>query len=106
MHDSACYDRKTGVLRALLCDGAHDLVNSSHHCSQSSGCRYLDKAGLRQTKAFVANGICIFVLWIFSRLLLLMYAFAHMWVHRSALWTTEPYVQVKHHRRLNFLMFA
>lgn len=42
---------------------------------------YLDAAGMKKSKAYVANGVAIFLTWLVARVLLFMYVFFHIYVH-------------------------
>lgn len=42
---------------------------------------YLDVAGMKKTKAYIINGVIIFLAWMVARILLFMYIFCHMYLH-------------------------
>ena len=39
--------------------------------------------GLRQTRLYIANGVCLFVSWLFARIALFLWFFKHMWDHQT-----------------------
>ncbi|XP_057954836.1 uncharacterized protein LOC131148895 [Malania oleifera] len=44
---------------------------------------YLDTAGMKRSKAYVINGVVIFCTWLVARLVLFMYLFYHVYLHRK-----------------------
>ncbi|CAH9130526.1 unnamed protein product [Cuscuta epithymum] len=59
---------------------------------------YLDVAGMKKTKAYLINGVVIFLAWMLARILLFMYLFYHIYLH---------YDQVKQmHMYTLFLVFV
>ncbi|CAL0315682.1 unnamed protein product [Lupinus luteus] len=42
---------------------------------------YLNAAGLKSSKLYIANGIAMFLVWLVARILLFIYFFYHMWTH-------------------------
>ncbi|XP_010680152.2 uncharacterized protein LOC104895369 isoform X1 [Beta vulgaris subsp. vulgaris] len=42
---------------------------------------YLDAVGMKKSKAYVFNGVAIFLTWLVARILLFMYVFYHLYVH-------------------------
>lgn len=54
----------------------------------------LDKAEQRRSTLYLLNGVCIFVGWVLSRILLFFYLFWHMWAHRDVMATLSGSIQV------------
>ncbi|MBA0712297.1 hypothetical protein Golax_011407 [Gossypium laxum] len=42
---------------------------------------YLDTAGMKRSRAYLINGVVIFVTWLVARILLFMYLFYHVYLH-------------------------
>ncbi|KNA24639.1 hypothetical protein SOVF_013820 [Spinacia oleracea] len=42
---------------------------------------YLDAVGMKKSKAYVVNGVAIFLTWLVARVLLFMYVYFHIYVH-------------------------
>ena len=42
---------------------------------------YLDTAGMKRSKAYLINGVVIFVAWLVAKILLFMYLFYHVYLH-------------------------
>ncbi|KAE8694368.1 TRAM protein [Hibiscus syriacus] len=42
---------------------------------------YLDTAGMKRSRAYLINGVVIFVTWLVARVLLFMYLFYHVYLH-------------------------
>ncbi|KAL2316838.1 hypothetical protein Fmac_030714 [Flemingia macrophylla] len=42
---------------------------------------YLDAAGMKKTKAYIINGVVIFIAWLVARVLLFVYMFYHVYLH-------------------------
>ncbi|XP_027368133.1 transmembrane protein 56-B-like [Abrus precatorius] len=42
---------------------------------------YLDAAGMKRTKAYLINGVVIFIAWLVARILLFVYMFYHVYLH-------------------------
>ncbi|KAE8655785.1 TRAM protein [Hibiscus syriacus] len=42
---------------------------------------YLDTVGMKRTRAYLINGVVIFVAWLVARILLFMYLFYHVYLH-------------------------
>ncbi|WZY68960.1 hypothetical protein YC2023_001200 [Brassica napus] len=42
---------------------------------------YLDTAGLKRSKAYLINGVAIFLAWLTARILLFIYMFYHVYIH-------------------------
>ncbi|XVF58460.1 hypothetical protein PTKIN_Ptkin07bG0068700 [Pterospermum kingtungense] len=42
---------------------------------------YLDTAGMKKSRAYLINGVVIFVAWLVARILLFMYLFYHIYLH-------------------------
>ncbi|VVB12394.1 unnamed protein product [Arabis nemorensis] len=42
---------------------------------------YLDIAGLKRSKAYLINGVAIFLAWLIARILLFIYMFYHVYIH-------------------------
>ncbi|CAJ1965138.1 unnamed protein product [Sphenostylis stenocarpa] len=42
---------------------------------------YLDVAGMKKSKAYLINGIVIFISWLVARILLFFYMFYHVYLH-------------------------
>ncbi|KAH1038323.1 hypothetical protein J1N35_040066 [Gossypium stocksii] len=42
---------------------------------------YLDTVGMKRSKAYLVNGVVIFVAWLVARVLLFMYLFYHIYLH-------------------------
>ncbi|KAI4308135.1 hypothetical protein L6164_031239 [Bauhinia variegata] len=42
---------------------------------------YLDVAGMKRTRAYVLNGVVIFIAWLVARILLFFYIFYHVYLH-------------------------
>ncbi|KAE8661362.1 hypothetical protein F3Y22_tig00113726pilonHSYRG00387 [Hibiscus syriacus] len=42
---------------------------------------YLDTVGMKRTRAYLINGVVIFVAWLVARILLFMYLFYHVYMH-------------------------
>ncbi|KAK4786698.1 hypothetical protein SAY86_010531 [Trapa natans] len=42
---------------------------------------YLDTAGLKRSRAYLVNGVVIFLAWLVARILLFIYAFYHIYLH-------------------------
>ncbi|XVF14436.1 hypothetical protein REPUB_Repub09cG0059800 [Reevesia pubescens] len=42
---------------------------------------YLDTAGMKRSRAYLINGVVIFVAWLVARILLFMYLFYHVYLH-------------------------
>ncbi|MBA0614470.1 hypothetical protein Godav_014765 [Gossypium davidsonii] len=49
---------------------------------------YLDTAGMKRSRAYLINGVVIFVTWLVARILLFMYLFYHVYLHFDQLWAT------------------
>ncbi|KAK9814277.1 hypothetical protein WJX72_003292 [[Myrmecia] bisecta] len=45
----------------------------------------LDRVGWRQTRAYIANGVCLFVTWFLGRVLMFVWFFWHIYQHRAQL---------------------
>lgn len=63
----------------------------------------LDKAERRGTQLYLINGVCIVITWVFSRILLFVYLFLHMYEHVDILATFPLSVRV---RFTSYLCFA
>ncbi|MBA0574960.1 hypothetical protein Golob_024852 [Gossypium lobatum] len=46
---------------------------------------YLDTVGMKRSKAYLVNGVVIFVAWFVARVLLFMYLFYHIYLHYDQL---------------------
>jgi hypothetical protein len=55
----------------------------------------LDKAQRRGTQLYLVNGVCIVITWVFSRILLFIYLFLHMFEHIDILATFPTIVKVR-----------
>ncbi|KAG5413473.1 hypothetical protein IGI04_001040 [Brassica rapa subsp. trilocularis] len=66
---------------------------------------YLDTAGLKRSKAYLINGVAIFLAWLTARILLFIYMFYHVYIHYDQvanlydLWTflaggTDEYIRL------------
>ncbi|PNX88094.1 transmembrane protein 56-B-like, partial [Trifolium pratense] len=42
---------------------------------------YLDVAGMKRSKAYLINGVVIFLAWMVARILLFVYMFYHVYLH-------------------------
>lgn len=42
---------------------------------------YLDVAGMKKSKAYLINGVVIFISWLVARILLFIYMFYHVYLH-------------------------
>ncbi|XP_027063255.1 uncharacterized protein [Coffea arabica] len=42
---------------------------------------YLDAAGMKTSRAYLINGVVMFLAWVVARMLLFLYLFYHIWVH-------------------------
>ncbi|XP_031257485.1 TLC domain-containing protein 4-like [Pistacia vera] len=42
---------------------------------------YLDTAGMKRSRAYLINGVVIFIAWLVARILLFMYIFYHVYLH-------------------------
>ncbi|XP_074308976.1 uncharacterized protein LOC141643641 [Silene latifolia] len=42
---------------------------------------YLDAVGMKKSRAYVANGVAVFLTWLVARILLFMYIFYHIYAH-------------------------
>ncbi|MBA0741181.1 hypothetical protein Gogos_014351 [Gossypium gossypioides] len=42
---------------------------------------YLDTAGMKRSRAYLINGVVMFVAWLVARILLFMYLFYHIYLH-------------------------
>lgn len=51
----------------------------------------LDKGQRKGTQLYLINAVCIVITWVFSRILLFVYLFLHMWEHRDVL-DTFPWI--------------
>ncbi|KAM7497679.1 hypothetical protein LguiA_022093 [Lonicera macranthoides] len=56
---------------------------------------YLDAAGMKRSRAYLINGVLIFLTWLVARILLFMYLFYHIYTH---------YDQVKQMQTFGFLL--
>lgn len=44
---------------------------------------FIDQMGLRKSNIYIANGVCLFVSWLFARISLFLWFFKHMWDHQT-----------------------
>ncbi|KAH9621527.1 hypothetical protein KSS87_002893 [Heliosperma pusillum] len=42
---------------------------------------YLDAVGMKKSRAYVANGVAVFLTWLVARIILFMYVFYHIYTH-------------------------
>ncbi|KAJ4800016.1 hypothetical protein LUZ62_051262 [Rhynchospora pubera] len=52
---------------------------------------YLDTAGLKRSKAYVLNGVAMFVAWLVARILLFIYLFYHIYKHHDQIRMLHPF---------------
>ncbi|KAJ1702769.1 hypothetical protein LUZ63_002548 [Rhynchospora breviuscula] len=52
---------------------------------------YLDTAGLKRSKAYVLNGVAMFVAWLVARILLFIYLFYHIYKHHDQICMLHPF---------------
>ncbi|KAJ3707131.1 hypothetical protein LUZ61_010836 [Rhynchospora tenuis] len=62
------------IYMTLLCETTTPSVNLRW---------YLDTAGLKRSKAYVLNGVAMFVAWLVARILLFIYLFYHIYEHHD-----------------------
>ncbi|XP_078163726.1 uncharacterized protein LOC144558743 isoform X2 [Carex rostrata] len=52
---------------------------------------YLDTAGMKRSKAYVLNGVAMFVAWLVARILLFIYLFYHIYMHHDQTRMMHPF---------------
>ncbi|XP_033133831.1 TLC domain-containing protein 4-like [Brassica rapa] len=52
---------------------------------------YLDISGLKRSKAYLINGVAIFLAWLTARILLFVYMFYHVYVHYDQVAMMHPF---------------
>ncbi|KAK7304967.1 hypothetical protein VNO77_42864 [Canavalia gladiata] len=55
---------------------------------------YLDAAGMKRSKAYVINGVVIFIAWLVARILLFIYMFYHVYLHFDQVEQMHTYGQI------------
>ncbi|XP_056166910.1 uncharacterized protein LOC115667611 isoform X3 [Syzygium oleosum] len=55
--------------------------DSGMECSIYMFHRYLDTVGMKKSKAYLINGVVIFLSWLVARILLFVYMFYHVYLH-------------------------
>ena len=51
----------------------------THRCCT----RHVGMQGWRSARIYTVNGVCLFVSWLFARIVLFVWFFNHMWTHRA-----------------------
>ncbi|PON89689.1 TRAM/LAG1/CLN8 domain containing protein [Trema orientale] len=64
---------------------------------------YLDTVGMKRSRAYVINGVVIFLSWLVARILLFIYLFYHVYLHYDQGWSAHLYDNVEEVRNFNFL---
>ncbi|XP_022642831.1 transmembrane protein 56-B isoform X1 [Vigna radiata var. radiata] len=55
---------------------------------------YLDVAGMKKSRAYLINGIVIFISWLVARILLFIYMFYHVYLHFDQVEQMHPFGQI------------
>ncbi|KAK7387005.1 hypothetical protein VNO78_27442 [Psophocarpus tetragonolobus] len=55
---------------------------------------YLDVAGMKKSKAYLINGVVIFISWLVARILLFVYMFYHVYLHFDQVEQMQPFGQI------------
>ncbi|ESW18249.1 hypothetical protein PHAVU_006G025300 [Phaseolus vulgaris] len=55
---------------------------------------YLDVAGMKKSRAYLINGIVIFIAWLVARILLFIYMFYHVYLHFHQVEQMQPFGQI------------
>lgn len=55
---------------------------------------YLDVAGMKRSKAYLINGVVIFIAWLVARILLFVYMFYHAYLHFDQVQQMHPFGQI------------
>ncbi|KAG4961986.1 hypothetical protein JHK86_038854 [Glycine max] len=55
---------------------------------------YLDAAGMKKSKAYLINGVVIFIAWLVARILLFVYMFYHVYLHFDQIEQMHAFGQV------------
>ncbi|KAL9315980.1 hypothetical protein ACSQ67_016981 [Phaseolus vulgaris] len=55
---------------------------------------YLDAAGMKKSKAYIINGVVIFIAWLVARIVLFVYMFYHVYLHFDQVEQMQTFGQV------------